>query len=164
MSRFTEELRVIPRAAWWISIAIYFGLVLLMIFGPLQHDGGQMEPWQLILVAFGVPVIPTLYVLLIGYVYGDAKRRAMRHVMWAWLSLIPYFIGLAAYFILRDPLPQPCPGCRVMMGAGFAFCPHCGTVLRPNCPQCGKSVEPRWVNCAYCGTTLPSPQKVGVGN
>ena len=54
-----------------------------------------------------------------GFIYADAKRRRMRHVMWAWLALVPYFIGVILYFILRDPLPTPCHQLRHGGTAGF---------------------------------------------
>jgi endonuclease III len=103
-------------------------------------------------------VIQVAWVALIGYIYGDAKRRQMRYVMWTLLSIfIPNAIGMILYFILRDPLPKPCPGCGHVEKAKFPFCPHCGTLLQPTCQKCDKPVEPTWANCAYCGQQLPEP-------
>jgi len=94
-------------------------------------------------------------ILLVGYVFADARRREMRYVMWTWLAaLIPDGIGIILYFILRDPLPSPCPKCKTSVPAKFTFCPHCGAALRPCCPQCGKAIEHGWQNCAYCGTRI----------
>jgi len=159
MSNFSKELKIIPRTAWLVGLLLSFGLVLVMVLGPLRYDR-EMVTWVTglkALFAVGVSLPPLLYVLLIGYVHADAKRRGMRYVMWTWLALVPYFIGVAAYFILRDPLPSPCPNCQTVSPARFAFCPRCGTALRPNCPQCGKPVERSWSNCAYCGVGLPAP-------
>lgn len=158
MSRFTENLRVIPKGAWRIAALLYVLLVAVMFAGPMRHEKDFLQ-WPMSLsVAFALlaPIPVCLYTLLAGFVYGDAKRRGMRHVMWTWLSLIPYFIGVAAYFILRDPLPKPCPGCQKVSLGSFAFCPHCGAALRPHCPQCGKAVEHGWTNCAHCGVKLPA--------
>ena len=166
MSRFSEELRVIPRGAWVTAGLVYALQVLALLLGPLRMDPHmrQWEFWQQALFGFGLPVFVLLYVMLVGYVYGDAKRRGMRHVMWAWLAVIPYFIGVAAYFILRDPLPQPCPSCQMVLPARFTFCPHCGTATTRICPHCGKPAERGWVNCAYCGTKLPAQeQKMEIG-
>ncbi|MGA7226575.1 MAG: PLDc N-terminal domain-containing protein, partial [Candidatus Acidiferrales bacterium] len=56
-------------------------------------------------------IIVVVWILMIGYVYGDAKRRGMRHVMWTLLAIfIPDMIGVILYFILRDPLMNKCPG------------------------------------------------------
>lgn len=158
MSKFTEQLRVIPKGAWRIAAVLYVLFAALVFLGPMRHEREMME-WPLslnVLVALLVPLPLCLYALLVGYIHGDAKRRGMRHVMWTWLALIPYLIGVAAYFILRDPLPQPCPGCQKLSLGSFTFCPHCGTSLRPHCPQCGKAAEYGWVNCAHCGVKLPA--------
>jgi predicted amidophosphoribosyltransferase len=95
--------------------------------------------------------------LLAGYVYGDAKRRAMRYVMWTLLAIfIPDGIGIILYFILRSATPKPCPGCSQDVPSGFVFCPHCGTALQATCPNCGRGVERGWANCPHCGTKLPT--------
>ena len=45
------------------------------------------------------------YLLLIGYVNQDAKRRDMGQVLWTLLViLIPNGIGFLAYFLLRKPI------------------------------------------------------------
>jgi hypothetical protein len=101
-----------------------------------------------------VPVFILAYSALVGFIYVDAKRRRMRHVMWAWLALVPYFVGVILYFILRDPLPAPCPHCGTDVPQAFAFCPGCGASIHPTCSQCGKSLQKEWVNCPYCGTRV----------
>jgi hypothetical protein len=166
MSQFTDELRVIPRGAWVTAGLVYVLQGAAIVLGPLRFEPEmkQWEFWVQALFAFGMPLMLTLYALLVGFVYGDAKRRGMRHVMWAWLALIPYFIGVAAYFIMRDPLPQPCPSCQAVLPASYTFCPHCGTPKTRICPNCGKPAEHGWANCAYCGTKLPgNGQKVETG-
>jgi DNA-directed RNA polymerase subunit RPC12/RpoP len=77
--------------------------------------------------------------------------------MWAWLSVVPYFVGVILYFILRDPLPTPCPRCRTEVPQAFAFCPACGTSVHPICAQCGQSLQPEWVNCPHCGGRILTP-------
>jgi hypothetical protein len=167
MNTLGARLRIIPRTAWFIAVLVYVGFVLFAASVPMRHDP-EMSNWPLAAkVAFAglMPLFLSVYVLLIGFVHADAKRRGMRYVMWTWLAvLVPNAIGIILYFLLRDPLPQPCPSCRVVLAAGFTFCPHCGTALRPTCPQCGKSVERGWGNCAYCGTKLPvNGQKTEIG-
>ena len=59
-----------------------------------------------------------LFILLVGYVWADAKRRQMNAVLWVLLAIfIPNLIGVILYFILRQPLPVPCPSCRTPAGA-----------------------------------------------
>jgi len=100
-------------------------------------------------------VATTIYVLVVGYVYGDARRRGMHHVLWTLLAIfIPNAIGIILYFILREPIPVPCPSCGAPARKGHAFCAGCGTAVRVACPQCRQPVEPGWRNCARCGAAL----------
>ena len=93
--------------------------------------------------------------LLVGYVFGDARRRGMNHVLWTLLAIfIPNAIGVILYFILRDPIPVPCPSCGALARKGHAYCAGCGTAVRVACPQCRQPVEPGWRNCARCGAGL----------
>jgi len=159
MNRFTQELKVIPRTAWIISAAIYLALTtpLYLFVIPNDRDLAQWPRWGQALFVYGMLALVIPLIALIGYVYGDAKRRGMRYVMWTLLAFfIPYGIGVILYFILRDPLPKPCSGCGKLVKPGFAFCPHCGTTMQPTCPNCGRAVESSWTNCPQCGQKLPA--------
>lgn len=158
MSRFIKELRVVPRAAWIVGWFIYACFTLPMFFFvlPTDPDIGKWPRWGQGLFIFGIFLFVVALVALIGYVYGDAKRRQMRAGMWTLLAIfVPYAIGIILYFILRNPLPKPCPGCGNVVKAGFPFCPHCGTSLQPTCPNCGKPVDSNWQNCPNCGQRMP---------
>ena len=75
------------------------------------------------------------FVLLVGYVFADARRRGMKHVLWTLLAIfIPNAIGIILYFILRDPIPVPCPACGTPARKGHAFCAGCGAAVRTACP------------------------------
>ena len=160
-TRYGKELGVIPLTARIIALAVYVGLAILIHF-LILHDTspGGTATWPLagrLAFNFLIPVMPLIVILLYGYIYGDAKRRGMRYVMWTLLAIfVPYVIGILLYFILRDPLPSDCPNCHSPVLAKFAFCPSCGTAARPSCPQCGRSIERGWVNCGYCGTKVPT--------
>ena len=68
-----------------------------------------------IIVPVLFPLLLAGYALLIGYVYGDARRRGMRYVMWTLLAIFLFNgIGIILYFILREPLMVYCSRC----GAG----------------------------------------------
>ena len=160
MSRFTKELRVIPKAAWIVAgfANLCFTLPLFLSVAPTDPVVGKWPRWGQALCVCAMFLFVAAWVALIGYVYGDAKRRQMRYVMWTLLAIfIPNAIGMILYFILRDPLPKPCLNCGHIEKAKFPFCPRCGTLLQPTCPKCDKPVEPTWANCAYCGQQLPEP-------
>ena len=159
MSGFNKQLRMIPRIAWILAVVAYLCLSILLFTVAVPGDRHIREwnPIGQILFAFGISLFMLVFVLLVGYVYGDAKRRGMPYVMWTLLALfIPDGIGIILYFILRKPMPKPCPGCSQDVPSGFVFCPHCGTSLQPTCPSCGHAVERGWANCPHCGTKLPS--------
>jgi len=157
MNKFAARLRIIPRATWLIAVLIYVCFVVFVVMVPMRHDR-EMLGWPLLAKAAFTVVLPaflSIYVLLIGFVYADAKQRGMRYVMWTWLAaLVPNAIGVILYFLLRDPLPAPCPKCGEVALGVFAFCPKCGTVLKPACAHCQRAVERGWTHCAYCGTAL----------
>ncbi|HEV2289251.1 MAG TPA: zinc ribbon domain-containing protein [Candidatus Acidoferrales bacterium] len=154
---FRKELCVIPRAAWIIAGFFYVGIATLAWFlVPTDHGMSQWPLEGQLAFIFLIPLFFFILIPLWGYVYGDAKRRGMRYVMWTLLAIfVTNFIGVILYFILRDPLPIECQSCHTAVLGKFTFCPNCGQALRPCCPQCGKSVERSWSNCAHCGTKLP---------
>ena len=159
MSRLREGFRIVPMTARIVAAAVWVGLATIAMVVTTYDP--TMKSWfwaQKALLVICVPVLPVVYVLLVGYVYADAKRRYMRYGVWTLLAaIVPYLIGVIIYFLMRDPLPTPCPKCGAVAPASFVFCPHCGTALKPSCPQCGKSVERDWANCAYCGRRLEQP-------
>jgi hypothetical protein len=83
-------------------------------------------------LTFGV--FTAAFFLVLGYIYGDAKRRQMPAVVWVIAAfLIPNLIGIILYFLVRRPLLGPCSSCGKPIQAGGAFCSKCG------CPQ-GSSI------------------------
>ncbi len=155
-----SALRVIPATAWLIAFAVYicFALVMWLVALPTDKEMGLWHPWQQALFGFGIGLVFLIWIPLIGYVNGDARRRRMRYVMWTFLAIfIPNFIGIILYFLLRDPLPRPCPVCGKTVDGSFSFCPYCSAGLGLSCPQCRRPVEAGWSICAYCGTKLQAP-------
>jgi len=159
MSRFTQELKVVPRAAWIIGALVYLSITtpIFLVELPTDPNFRDWPRWGQALFVYGIMLLVIPFFGLFGYIWGDAKRRGMRYVMWTLLAIfVPYLIGVIVYFLLRDPLPKACSGCGNMVKSGFVFCPHCGTTLQPTCPNCGKAVETGWANCPHCGQSLPS--------
>jgi RNA polymerase subunit RPABC4/transcription elongation factor Spt4 len=154
-------LRIIPLTAWIIAFVAYVGCAQLLYWVAVPRDNNMVgwQDWQKLIFSLGISLFASVLVLLYGYIYGDAKRRRMRYVMWTLLAIfIPNLIGVLLYFLLRDPLPAPCPACGRIADGTYTFCPHCGTGLARACAQCHRVVEVGWENCAYCGTKLHMPQ------
>jgi hypothetical protein len=149
MSRIREELKVVPPAARltavvpWLAFAAVVGLVGI----PEGHLA-----WPEYLVSTLIPLFLSVYVLLIGYVNGDARRRGMSYVLWTLLAIfIPNAIGIILYFVMREPLAGECPKCSMSLRGKFAYCPSCGGALTQTCPDCRQAVEPEWLHCPGCG-------------
>ena len=157
MSRLREEMKLIPTGAWVVAIVLYLAIAVLSwrVFIPHDEDFSSWPRWGLMLFTVVMPLFLAVYVLLIGYVAGDARRRGMRYVMWTLLAIfIPNAIGVILYFILREPLLVACGSCGTQVRQGFAFCSKCGTALANACPECRAAVQPGWSHCTKCGARL----------
>jgi predicted RNA-binding Zn-ribbon protein involved in translation (DUF1610 family) len=153
MTPVSQRTRVIPITAWVIAFIIVLVMSLLMIWIISQNSGIPLAV-QILLPVFP-PILLGALTLLIGYVYGDARRRGMRYVLWTLLAIfIPDGIGVILYFILRDPMPTYCSKCGASTKQGHAFCPACGASLLPACSQCHRAGQPGWSHCAWCGAKL----------
>lgn len=151
MNFFLNELRIVPRLAWPIALLVAGGSSAWFLMIPNRPRVGTMEAAFLLwggLFLFS-------WVVLIGYINADARRRGMRHIMWTLLTIfIPYGIGAILYFVLREPMLVSCPKCGARGRPAFVFCPKCGSELAPSCPSCKRAVELEWNLCAYCGRPL----------
>lgn len=157
MSRFREELSVIPRTAWIVASVIcsIIAIGVCVFFGAKAPD--MRDPWSIVMLGWAFVVIALfgIFVLLLGYVNGDARRRGMPYVLWTLLAIfVPNGIGIILYFVLREKLPRPCSSCGTGCSAGLAYCANCGAAVVRTCPQCKCPVEESWKNCAHCGVAV----------
>jgi hypothetical protein len=179
--RFWDELRIIPR---WLMVLV--GILYVIALGiaiPVNlaqrynQYGNTMFPWELrdnpVLASFALAGIVTMVsltmailIFLIAYVNRDALRRGMSAGLWTILVIILLpawgFIGFIIYFLMREPLPYPCPACGNSVGARFNFCPNCKCNLQPSCPQCKREIAETDKFCPFCGNDLKDTQALGV--
>jgi hypothetical protein len=149
MSWLRREFGVAPRLGVAISALLAFVAALLLVLIPARHSPVRIP------LGAAMALFVFLYGFLVSYVYGDAKRRGMRHVLWALVAaFVPNGVGFIAYFLLRDPLLQRCGACGATARRDLAFCPQCGSPLRQLCPACRRPVETAWSHCAHCGTKV----------
>jgi hypothetical protein len=160
MTRFEQEWALVPAVARWLAVFValaYAALMAAVFLLPAYASGDSralaLVPIFLVTLIGDVPI--AIYVLLVGYVYGDARRRGMKAVLWTLLAIfIPSAIGLILYFILRDPIPLPCPSCGTPAATGHAYCASCGAPVRKACGSCRAPVQPGWRVCPRCGVPL----------
>ncbi|MGB2621132.1 MAG: zinc ribbon domain-containing protein [Candidatus Acidiferrum sp.] len=178
--RFWQEFRIIPRWLVYSVIALYLiaqGIALYVNLNGIGN-GGQIFPPEfqdrpviasLILAGIITMISLTLsiWIFMVAYVNRDAKRRGMSSGLWTLLVIIlsgGYFVlGFMIYFLMREPLPYPCPQCGASVGARFNFCPNCKCNLHPSCPNCKHEVVETDKFCPYCAyelTAVSSPANV----
>jgi len=82
----------------------------------------------------------------------------MNSALWTLLVLVlsPGYVGIGfiIYFLIREPLPYPCPRCSQPVGPRFNFCPNCKCDLHPSCPNCRREISETDRFCPYCAWDL----------
>jgi RNA polymerase subunit RPABC4/transcription elongation factor Spt4 len=158
---FTAEVSIIP--AWaWILACIGFAAMQVAAQVIRQPDA----PTHIVRALMGLlaGAVIACYLLLIGYITRDARRRGMSPVLWTFVAiLVPNALGIILYFILRQPIRSDCPQCGSFVQSAFNFCPHCSHKLSPSCPKCQHMVSATDVYCPYCGTPLTAAVTPGAG-
>jgi hypothetical protein len=166
MNKLLEKLEIVPGATYVVLAVILCAACGMTVWMNANNPGGLQPLGMLPFLLIMLPFI-SIYVLVIGYINADAKRRGMRYVVWTLLAIfIPNALGIILYFLMRSPLPIACTVCGTMNTPQLAFCPTCGTELRKSCPNCKRVVEPKWTVCGWCGHKLddttahvePAPQ------
>lgn len=154
----TSEISIIPTIAWVLAGICFIAAQLIFNIVLPHHHPNSPHAWARPFLGLAAGVAGFLYILLIGYINRDAKRRGMSPLLWTIVAIIiPNALGIIIYFVLRLPLRNNCPQCGHAIQGGFSFCPHCSYKLSPACPQCQRTVAGTDVYCPYCGTSLRAP-------
>ena len=169
--RFWDEFKLVPR--WLVVVVILLFILAQVIAYTVNSKGlannGEMFPPELkndpVLASLalagiitGIALVIAPFLFLFGYVNRDAKRRNMNSTLWTLLVIVLFpaylAVGFIIYFLMREPLPYPCPQCGNAVGARFNFCPNCKCNLFPSCPQCKREVAESDKFCPNCGNDL----------
>jgi hypothetical protein len=166
---FRDEFKLVPL---WLRVACLVVLIIAEIVAAAINisgvaNNGQIWPpgtdpvvgtVALASLVLAMWLISAFWILLAGYVYRDAKRRGMNATLWTILCLLlvpAYFVvGFIIYFLVREPLPYPCPKCGATVGPRFNFCANCQYDLHPSCPNCKREVVETDRFCPHCGCEL----------
>lgn len=148
-----DDLSVIP--AWSVILSIIvFGAVQYLFHVVMPHHKHEMLPMRL-LMGYSWGTAFASYVLLVGYVSRDVRRRKMSAGIWMLMVvLMPGGIGAVVYFLMRQPLLSRCPHCNTEIASSFHFCPQCQFQMAPVCGQCFRGVQITDVYCTQCGHDL----------
>jgi hypothetical protein len=170
--RFSEEFRIVPRWLKVLCVVLYLIAVAIAILVTTYMPENRVdtlrgEPALAALAAVGivtgVGLFISAFLLMLGYVNRDAKRRGMNSLLWTLLVLVlsPGYVGIGfiIYFLIREPLPYPCPRCSQPVGPRFNFCPNCKCDLHPSCPSCKREIAETDKYCPYCAYELGSPAR-----
>jgi hypothetical protein len=75
-----------------------------------------------------VGVLAAIWILCLGFVFADARRRDMPAVAWMLMAMmVPNLLGFLLYFVLRKPLTRPCATCGRAVSSEQPFCSWCGS-------------------------------------
>ena len=128
-----SELSIIPRWAWILAAIVFAGCILAWVLvnvAARPETGSRIVSLLFLSIGFFLGAILAGIVLLTGYVNRDAKRRGMSPTLWTILVIvIPNALGFVVYFLTRQPLRSPCPGCGAPVSRGARYCPACGFKL-----------------------------------
>src|SRR5208337_4340116 len=94
-----EEVKVVP---WWaigLAVAAFAGLQVLMHVVMFPREPHPLPLAWRIFIGFVAGMALAFYVLLVGYVNRDARRRGMSATLWTVLVIfVPNAIGFIIYF------------------------------------------------------------------
>jgi len=137
--KLREVLSVVPKfvrtfAPSLVALAILIGGIAGFFVGRADHrihahaaSSAAMEPIVGLGVGLFAGVLAAGWVLGLGYVYGDARRRSMPAIPWTLVAaMVPNLLGFLLYFVLRKPIGSPCAQCGQVIVAGQRYCPWCG--------------------------------------
>jgi RNA polymerase subunit RPABC4/transcription elongation factor Spt4 len=154
---FAGEIKVVPLWAWVVAGTVFVAAQFFFNVVVARHGGGP-PVWARPLLGLLAGLGGGCFLLLIGYINRDAKRRGMSPTLWTIMAvIIPNALGIILYFLLRQPRSSACPQCGYGVQSGFNFCPRCSYKLSPNCPQCQRVVGVNDIYCPYCATPLRTP-------
>ena len=170
--RLREEIKIVPKWLTWTCVVLWLLAIAIGTLVNLSGVNGETFPrdWDghpvfaslaLAGIITVISIFMAIWLMALGYVYRDARRRGMNGGLWLLLCMLlswPFFaIGFILYFQVREPLPFPCPRCSNMVGARFNFCPNCKCNLHPSCPNCKREVAGSDKFCPYCAQELGKP-------
>ena len=135
--KLRRSLNIVPKAVrlWAVVIAACAVLTGLVVAYTTADQGDMLR----IMSAYGsaalvLGILLAIWLLCLGFVFADARRRAMRPVLWVLVAaLFPHLLGFLLYFVMRHPIAAACTHCGMTVSNHPRFCSWCGTAqFSPN--------------------------------
>ena len=135
--KLRQVLSIVPKAVrlWAVVIAACAVLTGLVVAYTTADQGDMLR----IMSAYGsaalvLGILLAIWLLCLGFVFSDARRRAMRPVPWVLVAaLFPHLLGFLLYFVMRQPIAAACTHCGMTVSNHPRFCSWCGTAqFSPN--------------------------------
>jgi hypothetical protein len=138
---FRQFLDVVPKPVKTLAFVVAGGAVVAGPIGALVKAStsgricthGASLPFlasifaPALFMSLLVGLVIATWILGLGYVNADARRRGMPPVLWTLIAaFIPNLLGFLLYFALRRPIASPCPHCGQATTAEQRFCSWCG--------------------------------------
>ena len=159
-----SELRLIPRWSFAAAAAAFVGVLYLFWVVVPAHRHHQLPFGLRLYFAFTWSSLSALYMLMVGYIWRDTKRRGMQARFWIVLCLVLQGgIGAVLYFLLRSPLIATCPACATRVQPGYHFCPICAYQLSASCRRCFATMgltDRFCVDCGHDRSVEDAPQRL----
>ena len=149
-----ESLKMIPLWSVILATMVFLAVVYVFNSSPPPHRRPGSLPMHIIFT-YTTGTALASYILLVGYVSRDVKRRNMPAALWMLIAVVmPAGLGAVVYFLLRQPIMTRCPNCTTELTASVHFCPQCQFQVAPVCGQCFRGVQITDVYCTQCGHDL----------
>ena len=146
-----DGLKLIPLWSIVLAILVFAGSIYFFNHAVPVHRRPGSLPMHII-TGYLTGTVLASYVLVVGYVSRDVKRRGMSAGLWMLVVIfMPGLIGAVVYFLLRQPIMVRCPNCTTELTAGVHFCPQCRFQVAPVCGQCFRGVQITDAFCPQCG-------------
>lgn len=147
-----EALRKLLTIYLCVVVFSVLAVIAMLLFSGANLTAMVITTWVVVLGVLGIVFLG----IGIGIaVYHDAEKRGMPGLLWALVAaLVPYFLGIIAYLIVRQKVQRCCPSCGASTTGETAFCASCGHALSTKCPACSGSVDNDAHFCPHCGATL----------
>jgi hypothetical protein len=157
-NRLAAEIKIIP--TWAYALAA-FGFIaegiFFMVF--MAHEPDPLNVWIRVGLGTLLGGVLACYLLILGYISSDARRRGMSRLLWLLVAiLIPNGLGILLYFVLRQRLPDTPTSAPTYAPATSepGHCPRCGYKLAATCPHCQRAIGADDTFCKHCGASLQS--------